>query len=101
MRLSKHPSFINEHFAENAPTRPSSYGSPDKPTNEHEETVCSRWLVWKTSTSGDGDTAMFLFSRSGEVHVDLDPKEAKRLERKIDYMILPYLTVSVETVKHG
>lgn len=48
---------------------------------------------WKVSKTGDGDAAMALFSDPNEVHEPIDPKEEKKLIRKIDFMILPYLSV--------
>ncbi|KAI4204136.1 MAG: hypothetical protein LQ350_001327 [Teloschistes chrysophthalmus] len=36
---------------------------------------------------------MAIFSTPDEVHEPIDPDEARRLERKIDFMILPYLAV--------
>ncbi|KAG7005179.1 allantoate permease [Physcia stellaris] len=65
----------------------------EQPENGHERDLPSKRAGWKVSTSGDGDTAMALFSETDEVHEESDPKEAKKLERKIDLMILPYLTV--------
>ncbi|KAK2827836.1 hypothetical protein FQN49_007294 [Arthroderma sp. PD_2] len=48
---------------------------------------------WKVSKSGDGDTAMALFSNPDDLHEYVDPKEARKLLWKIDLMILPYLAV--------
>lgn len=48
---------------------------------------------WKVSKTGDGDAAMALFSDPNEVHEPIDPKDEKKLIRKIDFMILPYLSV--------
>ncbi|KAK4565460.1 hypothetical protein LTR86_004077 [Recurvomyces mirabilis] len=48
---------------------------------------------WKVSKSGDGDAAMALFSSPDEIHEPVDPVEEKRVVRKIDLMILPYLAV--------
>ena len=62
--------------------------------NGQEQALASKRAGWKVSTSGDGDTAMALFSETDEVHEESDPKEAKRLERKIDLMILPYLAIA-------
>ncbi|KAJ9662694.1 hypothetical protein H2201_005978 [Coniosporium apollinis] len=45
------------------------------------------------SRTGDGDTALALFGSPDELHEPIDPAEAKRLVRKIDYIILPYLAV--------
>jgi len=48
---------------------------------------------WKVSKTGDGDAAMALFNSPDEVHEPIDPAEEKRVVRKIDMMILPYLAV--------
>lgn len=69
----------------------------DKSDTVHAETVSAQHSSlgskWKLSKSGDGDTALALFSDPKEVHQILDPKEEARLQRKIDFMILPYLAV--------
>lgn len=41
----------------------------------------------------NGDTALALFENFDELHEDVDPGELKRLVRKIDFMILPFLAV--------
>ncbi|EZF32340.1 transporter [Trichophyton mentagrophytes] len=48
---------------------------------------------WKVSKSGDGDTAMALFTNPEDLHEYVDPKDARKLLWKIDLMILPYLAV--------
>lgn len=48
---------------------------------------------WKVSKAGDGDVAMALFDSPDEMHEPIDPKEEARVVRKIDFMILPYLSV--------
>lgn len=48
---------------------------------------------WKVSKSGDGDTAMALFTNPDELYEYVDPKEARKLLWIIDLMILPYLAV--------
>ncbi|KXT05015.1 hypothetical protein AC578_10337 [Pseudocercospora eumusae] len=48
---------------------------------------------WKVSKTGDGDAAMALFNSPSELHEPIDPEEEKKLVRKIDLMILPYLAV--------
>ena len=65
-----------------------------KSTAVHQEGILnpSTNEAWKTSQTGDGDTAKALFSEPDEVNGYLDLEE-KRLERKIDLMILPYLAV--------
>lgn len=40
-----------------------------------------------------GDTALALFAQSGGSYEAIDPVENKRLVRKIDCMILPFLSV--------
>jgi len=84
-----------------SPSPPSSKKSPTYTEDvelgtsaNHQETVTqppsSRW---KLSRTGDGDTAMALFSDPDEIHEAIDPIEEKKLARKIDLMILPYLAV--------
>lgn len=49
---------------------------------------------WKLSQkSADGDVALTLFDTVDDLHEPIDPEEEKRLVRKIDFMILPYLAV--------
>jgi MFS family permease len=48
---------------------------------------------WKLSKAGDGDVAMALFNSPDEVNEPVDPAEERRVKRKIDWMILPYLAV--------
>ncbi|CAJ2513865.1 Uu.00g019840.m01.CDS01 [Anthostomella pinea] len=48
---------------------------------------------WKVSKAGDGDTAMALFSSPAEIREPIDPLEEKKVVRKVDMMILPYLAV--------
>lgn len=48
---------------------------------------------WDQSRAGGGDTAMLLISDPDAVSEEVDPTEAKKLERRIDFMILPYLAV--------
>lgn len=45
----------------------------------------------KTHLTGDGDVAQGLFA--SHIHEPIDPAEEKKLVRKIDLMILPYLAV--------
>ncbi|KAL9609244.1 MAG: hypothetical protein Q9167_005979, partial [Letrouitia subvulpina] len=65
-----------------------------KPAIAHEERVLSPQRTgWQLPHGGDGDTAMTLFAAfEGDTEIG-DPKEEKKLERKIDFMILPYLAV--------
>lgn len=49
---------------------------------------------WKVSPSGDGDVAMTLFNSPSDLQNDpITPEEDKRVKRKVDMMILPYLAV--------
>jgi hypothetical protein len=48
---------------------------------------------WKVSATGGGDTAMALFNSPTDVRETIDPDEERKLVRKIDWMILPYLSV--------
>lgn len=57
-------------------------------TSVHEE-----HSKWKVSKAGDGDVAMGLFKSPTDVHEPIDPADEKKLVRKIDLMILPYLAV--------
>ncbi|KAF2196745.1 MFS allantoate transporter [Delitschia confertaspora ATCC 74209] len=47
---------------------------------------------WKVSRQ-DGDTAIAVFQTSREAYEPHDPAEEKRLIRKIDFIIIPYLAV--------
>lgn len=40
-----------------------------------------------------GDTALAILTQIGGQHGDIDPAETRRLVRKIDYMILPFLSI--------
>ncbi|PGH27238.1 hypothetical protein AJ80_01195 [Polytolypa hystricis UAMH7299] len=59
-------------------------------THEEHQTAKSKW---KISKSGDGDTALALFTNPNDLYEPVDPEERKKLIRKIDRMILPYLAV--------
>ncbi|KAL8832747.1 MAG: hypothetical protein Q9191_000084 [Dirinaria sp. TL-2023a] len=64
------------------------------PSKQHPERVraaSANNQTWKDSHTRDADTAVALFA--DEVNEIIDPQEIKRLERKIDFMILPYLAV--------
>lgn len=78
----------------------SSNDSDIKPSAIDDEATHTKGSRWKISCAGDGDTTMALFPTPDEVHKMTSPEEAKRLERRIDYMILPYLAVSVIQQTH-
>lgn len=78
----------------------SSPATPPSPSNDakidvihHETTASPAPQKWKLNKAGDGDAAMALFNSPDEVHEPVDPAEEKRIVRKIDFMILPYLAV--------
>lgn len=60
---------------------------------EHASTGADTAAKWKVSKAGDGDVAMALFSSPSEIHEPIDPVEERKVVRKIDFMILPYLAV--------
>jgi hypothetical protein len=64
----------------------------DAPTITHAESNQAQ-TKWKSVKNADGDTAMALFDDPAELHEPVDPAEARRILRKIDLMILPYLAV--------
>lgn len=67
---------------------------PVKPLAAHEEILNNNKTPgWTKSRAGGGDTAMLLIADLDRVNHVVDPVEAKKLERKIDFMILPYLAV--------
>lgn len=86
---------ISDNSITGLPWLPSNHDSGKKSTIAHEEAQPYRRAGWKVSRVGDGDTAMALFDTPDQVNEVVDPKERRRLERKIDFMILPYLAVSV------
>jgi hypothetical protein len=53
----------------------------------------NRYSKWKLSKKGHGDVALALFGSPDEVHEPIEPDEEKKLVRKVDLMILPYLAV--------
>ena len=64
-----------------------------KPQITHEENAPQRRSRWKLSKTGDGDTAMALFDRPESPEEPVDPDLEKKLVRRIDSMIIPYLAV--------
>ncbi|SMR54054.1 unnamed protein product [Zymoseptoria tritici ST99CH_3D1] len=63
-----------------------SQASQDKHAGVHHE-------VWRLPKSGGGDVAQTLFNSPDEIDEPIDPEEERKVVRKIDYMILPYLAV--------
>ncbi|KAM0112384.1 hypothetical protein ACP6JB_001864 [Aspergillus fumigatus] len=74
------------------PQHGSKMQSAETPTIIHSENTQLE-PGWKTAKHKDGDTAMALFNDPDELHEEVDPAEARRVLRKIDMMILPYLAV--------
>lgn len=72
------------------PTEPQSEA---KTSALHYEAADLTKAGWKVSKTGDGDTALALFREPDELEEEVDPEELKRLVRKIDRNILPYLLV--------
>ena len=68
-----------------------------KPSVQHADdvvlppTTSRRFKLSAKST--DGDVALKLFSDPDELHEPIGPDEERKLIRKIDFMILPYLAV--------
>lgn len=48
---------------------------------------------WKATSRKGGDVAQALFDSPDQLHEPIDPAEEKKLVRKIDFMIIPYLAV--------
>jgi hypothetical protein len=68
----------------------------DKATTAHAETLtnASTHPKWHLSNrNADGDTALALFSNPDDLYEIISPADEARLQRKIDFMILPYLAV--------
>ena len=76
------------------------YMSDDyKPTAAHQDnvqlppTMSTRFILSSKSKRQDGDVALKLFGDPDELHEPIDPAEERKLVRKVDFMILPYLAV--------
>lgn len=80
------------------PNKSSQSASPDRKEKDIEAVHAETTSVadhtqqkWKVSKAGDGDVAMAFFNSPDEVHEPIDPADERKLKRKIDWMILPYL----------
>lgn len=67
-----------------------------KATVDHAETLTTtsthpKWHL--SSKTADGDTALTLFANPDDLHEVISATDEARLQRKIDFMILPYLAV--------
>jgi hypothetical protein len=71
--------------------------SASPPSKDHKEITAHASHVNSVKTalgpSHDVDVAMALFDHPDQIHEPRDPIEERRLVRKIDFMILPYLAV--------
>jgi hypothetical protein len=72
----------------------------DGAITEHAETLSptptaatthQKWAL--SSHAADGDTALALFANPDDLQEVISPRDQRRLQRKIDFMILPYLAV--------
>jgi hypothetical protein len=72
----------------------------DGPNTEHAETLSpaptsvtapQKWAL--SAHASDGDTALALFSLPDDLQEVISRQDEARLQRKIDFMILPYLAV--------
>ncbi|CAK1363431.1 unnamed protein product [Cercospora beticola] len=60
----------------------------------HDENVSTiETQKWKATSKKGGDVAQALFDSPDQLHESIDPAEEKKLVRKIDFMIIPYLAV--------
>jgi hypothetical protein len=94
----KFPGFLNDDRSATSEQRRSvSSSKPDTediaPVHNEIDPAATTSSKWRLNKAGEGDTAMALFASPGEVHEPYDVGEEKRLVRKIDMMILPYLAV--------
>lgn len=87
---SPQPDAISQNESPVSPTQVKEDLKLSAVHHEHIETEHAKWEVSKT---GDGDVAMGLFRSPTEVHDPIDPAEEAEVVRKIDFMILPYLSV--------
>ena len=67
-----------------------------EPSTTHNETLSPatthpKWHL--SSRNADGDTALALFNNPDELHEAISQADERALQRKIDFMILPYLAV--------
>ena len=67
----------------------------DTITSHHNDTASTTGAShkFKLNKAGEGDVAMGLFASPDEIHEPIDPKAERKVIRKIDFMILPYIAV--------
>ena len=98
--ISTHPSHPPQHDSasgEKSPFPPSAAAHIEETTaaistGRSSSPTPDKWDVSKPG-HGHGDVAMALFDSADQMHEPLDPDEERRVVRKIDFMILPYLAV--------
>lgn len=72
---------------------PSSKTRAEDVSAAHIENAVEPGEKWQLSRTGDGDTAIALFTSPRDLSEPIDPIEEKKLVRSIDARILPYLSV--------
>lgn len=83
---------IAKDVSDNVNDSPPGRDIESKATAVHQEQLTARG--WKLSSKkADGDTALALFEDPEDAREAIDPAEEKKLVRRIDFMILPYLAV--------
>jgi hypothetical protein len=93
--LSPKPPAV-EAGRDNISPQTSDLEAGDKGATTHAETLTNTSTLPKwhlSSKAADGDTALALFSNPDDLHEVISPADEARLQRKIDFMILPYLAV--------
>jgi hypothetical protein len=96
MRFFSSKSAPVEPQVDNITPQTSDLEASGKATTAHAETLTDASTLPKwhlSSKTADGDTALALFSNPDELHEVISPADEARLQRKIDFMILPYLAV--------
>ena len=72
---------------------PDDKPAESEPQHVESTNATSSATNFKVSKTGDGDVALALFSSPDDAKEAIDPLEEKKVVRKIDFMILPYLAV--------
>ena len=89
--------YTSDSDANSPDSIPTSDDSWKDAGTEHRDTATATGnnasTNFKVSKTGDGDVALALFSSPDDAKEPIDPLEEKKVVRKIDFMILPYLAV--------
>ena len=84
----------NSQPSPTSPDRTSDHGKNGKEPHRSEAApTTAMGTGFILNRAGEGDEALALFSNVNDVHEEIDPAEEKKVVRKIDFMILPYLAV--------